>query len=496
MKDKILSLIIISIIMLITVSCGTAANTPEETDKKEVSEAGEGAYETLNIIPFNERKFIYRNGLNVEYKEETSDDNNKKISKYYPQISGLINKEVEKKVNDSIISNVDILYSEAEDFIPSTNTNMEINLSVIADICYNCNNVIFIQYYVGASYNSNTDSDSYNNFCSDKAEGFDLNTGNRLDLKDLFKKGTDYESIINDYLFMEIIIYNYDDPDSMFMNRSFQGIRANQSYSFNENYLTIIMDKNNEEFNTSENSIMITIPLKEIGDKLAIFDRYFNEDINIFENKRIKNLMPNYIHYEINDGIIEYKENYRIYIEEGEFLHADNSEVNNMLDSMLSNNMDVAGFKERAAEFNKSHPGKHYGEIYHYPQITIQSGGYLSATVYSTIEENGAVNGRQKFINFDFNNNKIMTLKDIFIAGYDYKNELIKILKDNDQYNYNYYLYNSSIVEEGMVLLEDKFSFGNNYVCIYLHQPGRKYDDFSVAIDFGDIGYENLAIYQ
>ena len=111
-------------------------------------------------------------------------------------------------------------------------------------------------------------------------------------------------------------------------------------------------------------------------------------------------------------------------------------------------------------------------------------------------KENGIINGEQRFINFNFNNNKIMTLKDIFTDGYDYKNEIIKILKENDKYNYNYYLYNSSIIEEGMVLLEDKFYFSNNYVYIDLYQPGRENPDFFVSIDFEDIGYENLAIYQ
>ena len=483
--------------MLATVSCDTAGTTQEEIYKEELSEAGEEAEtELLDIMPFNGRRFIYRNSLEVEYKEESSNDNNKNTSKYYPQIIGLINKDVEKRVNESIASYVDVLYSEAEAFIPSGDIITRANLSVSTNIAYSCNNVIFIQYYSGASYDTDREPDSNMHAGAERAEGFDLNTGNKLELKDLFIKGTDYENIINNHIIMDIIKYNYDDPDSMYMNKPFQGIKENQNFSFDENYLTIIMDESNDEFNTYENSIMITIPLREIGDKLAIFDRYFDEDINIFENKRVKFLMPNYMYYKKNDGIFDVGENYRIYIEEGKFLNSDNAEAENILEPMISHNMDVEGFKERADLFNKSYPGEHYGEIYHSADIMIQSGGYLSMIVYSAIEENEIVTGEQRYINFNLNNNKIMTLKDIFTDGYDYKNKIIKILKENDKYNYNYYLYNSSIVEEGMVLLEDKFYFGNNYVYIDLYQPGQENPDFFIWIEFEDIGYENLAIYQ
>lgn len=114
-------------------------------------------------------------------------------------------------------------------------------------------------------------------------------------------------------------------------------------------------------------------------------------------------------------------------------------------------------------------------------------------TVYSTIDENGIVNNEQKFINFNFNNNKIMTLKDLFTEGYDYKAEIIKILKENKN---NYYPYNSSIDEEDVMLSENEFNFSQDYVYISLYQREQEIVDNFVWIDYEDIGYENLAIYQ
>lgn len=494
MKDKILSLIIISIIMLITVSCGTAANTPEETDKKEVSEAGEGAYETLNIIPFNERKFIYRNGLNVEYKEETSDDNNKKISKYYPQISGLINKEVEKKVNDSIIMSADNMNKKAEALIASINTDINTDISSYTNtfIHYSCNNVIFIEYFCNASCEKNLNPDLSVYVSANGADGFDLNTGNRLELKDLFKKESDYGSIINNYIFMEIIRYNYDDPDSMFMKKPFQGIKENQSFSFNENYLTIIMDENNDEFNTSENSIQIAIPTEEIGDKLAIFDRYFNEDINIFENYRYKKLMPNPMYCNVKGSILDEGENYRIQIEAGEFMNMKNTEIKNMFDNMISQNMDVNGFKERAGAFALSNPGAFYGFMNHNISVEMSEGGYLSMTVGSLVAEDGEIKSEDKFINYDFNNNKFMTFKDLFVDGFDYKTKIIKFIKEDNDYS------NPSLIidPDDIIFSEDEFYFNQNYIYINLSKPVQYLHNNYAWFSCEDIGLENISIFQ
>lgn len=485
MKSRIPLLIIILITLLTSVSCNTANNvSDEETGNKDAA--------VLDIMPFSERLYIYNNGLNIEYKEETANENNIDKEKYYPQINGLINKEVEKKINDSIINSIDVLAVDTE--IPDgfgysgTNTTIE-SISARAHAVYNCNNVIFIRYSKYVVYNSGPDSASYDEITS---EGFDLNTGNKLKLKDLFKSGSDYKKIINDYIFMEIIRCNYDDPDSMYMNKPFQGIKEDQGFSFNEDYITIIMDEKNDEFNHLGYPVTMEIPLREIGDELAVFDRYFNEEINIFESERTKKLMPNYIYYKVNGGVSEHEENYSIQIETGEFINLDNIETKNMLESMFSHNMDVDGFKKRASAFNNSNPGKRYGGLYYNAEIAMQSGGYLSMAVNSTVDENGIVNNKQKFINFDFKNNKIMTLKDLFTEGYDYKNEIIKILKEDDNYSMPDDLKN----EENVMLSEEEFNFGQDYVYVNLYRPGQESPDNFVWVEYKDIGYENIAVFQ
>lgn len=496
MKNKIFLLIVILITLSVTASCNSKSNSQgEETDNNEIPVRNEDIYESenLNIMPFKERKFIYENGLNIEYKQEAINESNKNIEKYYPQISGLINKEVEKKVNESIASSVDVLNKEAEGFFTSklTDTKATISSSTSAYVSYSCNNVIFIHYYSSAAYTGLV-SDSHRYISSERAEGFDLNTGNKLELKDLFKKETDYKKIINDYIYMEIIRCNYDDPDSLYMNKPFQGIKEDQSFSFNENYLTIIMDEKNDEFNTWEYPVTITIPLKEIGDELAVFDRYFNEETNIFENERIKKLMPNFKYYKVTGGIMENKEYYTIQIEAGEFINLDNTETKNMLEAMISHNMDVDGFKERADAFALSNPGEFYGFMEHRISVQMSAGGYLSMTVDSTITENGAINNETKYINYDFNNNKFMTFKDLFVDGFDYKTKIIDFIKKDN----NYYMPNTIIDEDDIILSEKEFYFNQNSIFVNLSQPVQDINNNYAWFECEDIGLENIAIFQ
>jgi|GEM_PF-344532 len=497
MKNKIFLLIAILITLSITASCNRKSNTQGgETNNNETPGLSEDVYESedLNIMPFNERKFIYRNGLKIESKQETINEGNINIGKYYPQINGLVNKEVEKKVNESIASSVDVLNKEIESFIISkfTDENATFDSSISAEVSYSCNNVIFIHYYSNVTCNTGLDSDPYRHISSERAEGFDLNTGNKLELKDLFKRGSDYKKIINDYIYMEIIRCNYDDPDSLYMNKPFQGIKENQSFSFNENYLTIIMDEKNDEFNTSEYPVTIMIPLKEIGDELAIFDRYFDEEINIFENERFKQLMTNFIYYNVKGAILEREKNYNIQIETGEFINLDDIETKNMLEDMISQNMDVDGFKERADTFALSNPGEYYGSMEHRISVKMSAGGYLSMTVDSVIDEHGVTKNENKYINYDFNNNKFMTFKDLFADGFDYKTKIIEFIKKDN----SYHMQDTIINEEDVILSENEFSFNQNYIFVNFSQPMQDIINNYAWVRYEDIGFENIAILQ
>lgn len=484
MRNKIILFAAVLFFLIITTSCKASFENNNINQKEQ--------YENLNIIPFKERKFIYRNGLSVENKQETINKDDKLIDKRYPQITGLINKEVEKKINEDIENLVNIRLNEVENTIKIIYTDPKIeSISTSAYINYNCNNVMFIEYSSYITYITGAVSESY---YFTKSQGYDLNTGNYITLKDLFKQDVDYNKILNDYIYMEIISSNYDDPDSLFMNKPFQGTHENQSFSFDENRLLIIMDEKNEEFNNNGYPITIYISLKDIGKYLAIFDRYFDEGNNIFENsKRIKKLMPNHTYFNINNGIMDYEEYYNIYIETGEFVGLYNIEIKKMLDSMVSHNLDVEGFRERAKAYVTSHPAKYYGHLGHSVDVMMNEGGYFSLYAYSYKNELDIIEGYHKYINFNFNNNKIMKLKDLFVDGFNYNSVIVKLLKTNP----NYYFSEGTFADDEEILVaESDFNFSQDAVLVILYQPGVYVREQHLWIEFKDIGYENISIFQ
>lgn len=481
MKNKILLSTAVSVLIFVLISC-SLQNETAEPDKIVNEEADET--EVLDIIPFSERKFIYRNNLNYEDSYTESNEDSKTISKYYPKISGLINKAVEKKLNDEIAATVDKSINAAENYAASKSSDPEIQVSLSSHIQYNYNNVIVIDYNYSVAYND--ESLSKVKYFSE-SRGYDLNTGSIISLKDLFKRGTDYNKILNDCIYMEIIRSNFDNPDSEYMTGPFQGIREDQNFSLNEYMLTIIMDEKNEEFNTKENPIDIDIPLTDIGEHLAIFDRYFDENENIYENERIKKLMLNLQGYSIYDGIVEYEEKYIIHVEMGRFEGIEDAETKKLLDDAVSVIYDVDGFRERA----NASSAKSYGSLYHNIDFFINSGGYISLYANSYKNEMDIVETHGEYVNFNLNNNKIMTMSDLFVDGFDYKAAILELTRTNEYYR----IPKDTFSEDAEIIIrENNFHFYENAFIANLYQDDEH--TYDMWIEYKDIGYENISIFQ
>lgn len=490
MKNKTLLISIILIILFAASSCNDLDKIANSSTEENIKDNNKNELENLGIIPFEERRFIYSNGLSIEYSQESKKDNDTTIEKNYPQISGLINKETENKVNDSIKNNMELYAKELENYIKSNSNAEQITFEFIssnASINYSCNNVVFIEYYNYIYYNTGSDKKSIESI---KSDGFDLNTGNKISLKDLFKNDSEYEEIINDKIYMEIIKNNYDDPDSAYMNKSFQGIRENQSFNFGTNNLKIILDEKNDEFNSLGYPNTIMISLKEIGDELIIFDKYFDKNINIFEKDRLLKLMPNQIEYKIMDAVNKYEDYYMVEISRGEFINTD-PDIKTKLESLIPKDCDVDGFIKRAAEFNKSNPNKYYGSMFHNINLMMNSGGYMCMAIYTHVEENGLIKSEQKYINYDLNKNKIIELKDLFVDGFDYKNAIIEAMVKNNL-NSNYSTIN---VEDADSFSKYQFGFGEDGIYFNLGTPNQDSYGNYLWIPYEDIGFENIAIF-
>jgi len=481
-------LLILLIFLILSVTGCSAANnaangSADTSNTKENTEA-------LNIVPFSERRFLYTNGLEDVTKKVSEKVDGITIAKSCPVINGLINKELQSKLNSEILNtmeqNLKTLEAEVKgDASLNPYTNRDESSS--AYIIYNCNNVIFVEYYANMDLISKSESAPKQKI---KSIGYDLNTGNIMELKDLFKQGSNYEKFINDYISLYIISKNYDDPDGNLMTGPFKGIRKDQSFSFDLSGLRIILDEKNDEFVNRENQDSITIPLKTAGPNLAIFDRYYQGKTSLFQKKTIKKLLPNQVEFKANTLIQETKDKYSIYVEKGEFINLKNEETKKLLDSFVIENQDTEGFKARAEASKENW----YGSLGHNINLVMNSGGYLSFMVLDYQNEKGSEQEHRRYVNYDLEKNKMMKLENIFAQGFDYKKAISAILKNNPDYTKS----QAYTFKEGDIskLSEDNFYFNEGSVTIYLNITGRKQLQNYFTIPFDKIGYENLALYQ
>jgi hypothetical protein len=477
--------ILATVLVLILLTAATACQRPGNGNTSET-----GA-EDLNIIPFGERRFIYANGLDYEEKQISSQEGSTRTNKGYPVLSGFKNKAVEEKMNQDIAGTIDQAMDELLANAASENGGEApaVNSKASnANVVYNCNNILFIEYYANAEFTLNSEVVWRQSL---KAVGYDLNTGGKLQLKDLFKTGIGYEKLINDYILMYIIENNYDDPDSSYMSKPFQGIREGQSFSFSTGGLKIILDEKNDEFEELVYPNTVNIPLSVIGDELAVFDRYYDGKTNLFEKNGIKKLLPNLSEFKVDKLLEESGKNYNIHIEEGKFINIADEAVKTMLDNLTAFSLDVEGFRKRAAAQAAPTPGEYFGSMEHGVRTLMNSGGYMSIVVRDAVYEKVEVQETEKYVNYDFNKKSMMKLKDIFFWDFDYKAAIVAIINAPD----NYYNPDNLPDISKDAISEDDFCFDENGVEIHLNpqQGDKSYRSF--WIPYEKIGWENLVLY-
>ena len=324
MKKK-LYIIFLFVFLLNTIGC------EDKSVSTEPIVTTEPIVETIKAtIPLDERRFVYNNGIKVEQKDFNIIDEKKiNITSNYPIISGLKDKSIQDKINNDIQVTCKKLLSQFEpNFLKLRQADIvKINSkSSNAYISYSFNNVIFLEYsvYIEAIFK---DEKYYPNY-KGVFYGYDLNTGEKIVLSDIFKPGSDYKSKINNFISQYIIENNYDDYEAERMTKPFQGIKEGQSFSLSFEGLRIILDERNDEFFNNGYFDQILIPFNYLGDDLYIFDKYFEENKNIFEQDKLsKKLFSNKLEFKVNNVINEQNPRYNIYIVQGEFINVPNKNI-------------------------------------------------------------------------------------------------------------------------------------------------------------------------
>ena len=279
--------------------------------------------------PVTPKSIIYENGIVLRQVEiDMSDDKSASFdtdaeggetaeklnvtggSINYFIVDGLIDKDVEKKINDTIYDTVMGLYYEklppyrgirSFDF-----SNFTFEKNIYTRECGNFSNILSLVVTLNV-YGTINDGGYDSIYISDFVPlNFDLRTGEQFPLSDMFADNVDYKELVNAQIADSIVknnlsadnrstdndyYYFYDAEYSLIS--PFKGISDDQKFAVSEYCIDLYFDYNTPEFDTctSYDSYMsyspayFTIPYSkpEISEAVAVFDRFDTDEV-ITEN--------------------------------------------------------------------------------------------------------------------------------------------------------------------------------------------------------------------
>ncbi|WP_023386863.1 hypothetical protein [Youngiibacter fragilis] len=453
---------------------------PAEPEVPEAPDEWKPGTETLEKIPYESRRFVMSNGIEIRRIEETSKLDGTDIMVNKDSLSGFKSSQIEKKINTEIGNTLIEIMDQvkAEALGSGGNEGQKVTgINISTNVIYSCANVLFIDYYAYAEYPEANGISYVQKF---RSVGFDLTTGEKLELADLFRNDFNHEKYLNEKIIMYIIENNFDDPDSGFLSGPFKGIREDQSFSFDLSGVRIILDEKNDEFMSLDYPLSIIIPLNEIGDDLAIFERYMSSG-NLFHKEGLRKLLPNVVEYIPESVFQDFGATYAISIINGKFYGISDKGILDRLNELATSRLDHEGFIERAKAHEKTDPAGYYGSMNHDVQVIMNKGGYLCVVFMDLSYEQGNEKVSRIFVNIDLTTGKDMLLKDIFIDGFDYTGKILDT---------------AGLNRDQASVQDNEFYFDENGIYVNILQNDVNLGVLNLWIPYEDLGFENIAIYN
>lgn len=440
------------------------------------------------------KKQLYITNNNLEIEEvEYSKTEDGYVDKSYFQISGLKDEKIQDAINQEVEDT--FMYLNSWEEIPSYR-GIKVKLKKFeglepdstwanASVHLNTGNVLSAELNASMQY-SNEPRDGYYEYLTvsnTKTLNYDLNTGKKLLITDIFKDGVDGIEYINEKINDMLVNTNSDEEEYSYSDGwntfklvgSFDGIKEDQKfYVLNGgNTLVLILDQDTPWAFVDSMPIMFNIDITDVS---ALATKYVKENIYTDE-------MKNYVFpYSTSDeGIVvdssnadyEYKGIFNCFYEENISHYSDNTEaqIKPVLDF-------VNECKKAADEFVETVARPHQGEDGLYCSVTTictpqrigsytvyRCNCYMDANIYGDFDYIELGNQHfSKVFNYKDGVDEALELKDLFIPGYD-----LNSLGENIE-NYSFQIGNEAIY------------FENDY-------------DF-ITWEFKDIGCDNLTLFD
>lgn len=474
----------ILIIALLLAGCSEPI-TPDpdpkpEPNKDELFKEPQGNIVTSPVsIPF-----VYGNPIEII---STNDPRSFNI-----EVRGLKNKVIENKINDEITKKMDTLFSYASAAnlppyrgiyakIPSNST--AVDYFVNSYVSYNYNNVLSISF--NGWYNFYVDGKAEYVTVSD-ALNFDLITGNHLTVNDLLTNDVNSQNVINNPLSVAIL-KSADLPDDQYWGYTplnlvapFKGIKGNQIFYITNNGIMFIFDYRNPEFINGFHSIQLMLGFYELMPFLAIADR-FKSDINIYEDPirhaEFLYLSKNALRDE--QGNVRYKDvdiyTYRSVGDDVPAFYTEKlPEVLPIVQSMID-----------------EYSGEKKIEYAYATQYAEMVGEYVNLSWYASIYADKIIYEEWR-ATYD-KNGEIMTIKDLFVDGYMYRDflwsEFVKVANDLPWQNY----------DKETILDSLQFTVGHSGIYFSTYQKATETTEeftMSIYVSYNDINMDYLTLFD
>lgn len=366
----------------------------------------------------------------------------------YVKIDGLIDTDVENKINDEIMNEITNMYRyrdrEAAPAYRGMDTRIPLTLTkaksivIYTYVTYNQNRILSIMINADIQFEQEKTIYSYS-----VSEGlnFDLNTGNRLSLSDVLTDDADIPKLLLPLIHKQLFWsndYESDDynPYLPEIVAPFTEIRGSQNFYLDESGIILVFDMDTPELDTKLQPFRIPLYYPELGSNVALAHR-FDLDSVIFESeviekrfflKEISNLVSSSVKVQESNPLIESSSFY----EEG---------LSSLyIDKVKAEVLRIRPFIQEALTMlptvKRAKVTVSVSSVHTYTVISTWMVAYQLSNVVNeepdgewNVDDVGPRVSIEDYEVYD-KNNKQLTLKNLFVAGYDYEGLVSYRLKE------------------------------------------------------------------
>lgn len=485
MKIYLKQVIVFSLAVLLSACSPATKQDYKETGQQANSEK---ATSGQNIPVKKDKGFVTENGLQIIDRQLFGE----KSELHYPEIQGLIDIKTKDKINSDIKNSITGFTEESWAGKQADDQKEPANITVQKHAGYsvhgNYNNVLSIceHFYVSSNH-------FHENWV--KTLVYDLNTGDRLELKDIFVKGADYRSLVNSNITEQIIRLNLDESN---LCRPFEGIDENQYFYITENEIVFCFNPDKQWFNTADmGNLEFRIPFTSLGGMVDIYDKYVYPSGKLYTtDKLIRKWLPNDL--EITRKKLENNKNRCI-------MEAHYVEIRGIEDKSLEDKINRT-LEEGAKKFTTDQEFIEKAE-----KNPINQEDFLSKTRYAGVTANFAGKlciieldneffpGKQplhfmRSYCYDIKKGKSFTLKDLFGKYPDYRDVIVSETKKQIRQGGH----NPDMIRDFDSLAQKAVFFYNQNTINLFFERGTilKDQNFQADIDFSVLGEDSFKIFE